>query len=205
MKFKYLKMAFAGLSLSVCGFANAGLILDFTESSGDTIITVSGTFDLTGLNLNSTGIWSNVSNGGGVGKYSQVTVGSSGTNMFYDSHGGTANFDLYTNSFSAGYTTSSTGHAFGIWNFFGQSNGNVEIDQSYISGTALFGQGTLTGWTFSELGLVNSGLWLTMKNGETVNVTLNGVDVSNVPEPSTLAIFALGMIGLASRRFKKQS
>jgi hypothetical protein len=29
--------------------------------------------------------------------------------------------------------------------------------------------------------------------------------VSNVPEPSTLAIFALGMIGLASRRFKKQS
>lgn len=30
----------------------------------------------------------------------------------------------------------------------------------------------------------------------------NSVDV---PEPSTLAIFALGMIGLASRRFKKQS
>jgi len=28
---------------------------------------------------------------------------------------------------------------------------------------------------------------------------------SEVPEPSTLAIFALGMIGLASRRFKKQS
>ncbi|MFT5755818.1 MAG: hypothetical protein ACI9LM_000530 [Alteromonadaceae bacterium] len=29
--------------------------------------------------------------------------------------------------------------------------------------------------------------------------------VNNVPEPATLAIFALGMIGLASRRFKKQS
>jgi hypothetical protein len=28
---------------------------------------------------------------------------------------------------------------------------------------------------------------------------------ANVPEPSTLAIFALGMMGLASRRFKKQS
>ncbi|WP_310649977.1 PEP-CTERM sorting domain-containing protein [Colwellia sp. MB02u-14] len=27
----------------------------------------------------------------------------------------------------------------------------------------------------------------------------------DVPEPSTLAIFALGMIGLVSRRFKKQS
>jgi hypothetical protein len=31
------------------------------------------------------------------------------------------------------------------------------------------------------------------------------VRVTSVPEPSTLAIFALGMIGLASRRFKKQS
>ena len=30
-------------------------------------------------------------------------------------------------------------------------------------------------------------------------------NASQVPEPSTLAIFALGMIGLASRRFKKQS
>lgn len=30
-------------------------------------------------------------------------------------------------------------------------------------------------------------------------------NVNEVPEPSTLAIFALGMIGLASRRFKKQS
>ncbi len=30
-------------------------------------------------------------------------------------------------------------------------------------------------------------------------------DDVTVPEPSTLAIFALGMIGLASRRFKKQS
>jgi hypothetical protein len=29
--------------------------------------------------------------------------------------------------------------------------------------------------------------------------------LATVPEPSTLAIFALGMIGLASRRFKKQS
>jgi hypothetical protein len=29
--------------------------------------------------------------------------------------------------------------------------------------------------------------------------------ISNVPEPSTLAIFVLGIMGLASRRFKKQS
>jgi hypothetical protein len=33
--------------------------------------------------------------------------------------------------------------------------------------------------------------------------SFNRVLVKQVPEPSTLAIFALGMIGLASRRFKK--
>jgi len=36
------------------------------------------------------------------------------------------------------------------------------------------------------------------------NIDLNIV-TADVPEPSTLAIFALGMMGLASRRFKKQS
>ena len=42
---------------------------------------------------------------------------------------------------------------------------------------------------------------------EITNVTYIGniVDTSvNIPEPSTLAIFALGMMGLASRRFKKK-
>ncbi len=37
------------------------------------------------------------------------------------------------------------------------------------------------------------------------NINPLGEDLTQVPEPSTLAIFALGMIGLASRRFKKQS
>ena len=35
--------------------------------------------------------------------------------------------------------------------------------------------------------------------------SFDNLNVSKVPEPSTLTIFALGMIGLASRRFKKQS
>ena len=46
----------------------------------------------------------------------------------------------------------------------------------------------------------------TFVNGLGRNYSYNvSVDVQNIPEPSTLAIFALGMIGLASRRFKKKS
>ncbi|MDG1733866.1 MAG: PEP-CTERM sorting domain-containing protein [Thalassotalea sp.] len=33
----------------------------------------------------------------------------------------------------------------------------------------------------------------------------SGEEVSEVPEPTTLAIFALGIMGLASRRLKKLS
>lgn len=40
---------------------------------------------------------------------------------------------------------------------------------------------------------------------QSVNWAANSSSVQDVPEPSTLAIFALGMIGFASRRFKKQS
>ncbi|MEY8199126.1 MAG: PEP-CTERM sorting domain-containing protein, partial [Colwellia sp.] len=42
-------------------------------------------------------------------------------------------------------------------------------------------------------------------NNIRLHTGLINVPPSTVPEPSTLAIFALGMIGLASRRFKKQS
>jgi len=43
-------------------------------------------------------------------------------------------------------------------------------------------------------------------NGFTVGIQgTSQVVFNSVPEPSTLAIFALGMIGLASRRIKKQS
>ncbi len=46
----------------------------------------------------------------------------------------------------------------------------------------------------------------TSLNGSTVwDRVVFTTSVQEVPEPSTLAIFALAMIGLASRRFKKQS
>jgi len=49
---------------------------------------------------------------------------------------------------------------------------------------------------------ITSGGVYTVSQWNIDDVSISGV---KVPEPSTLAIFALGMIGLASRRFKKQS
>ncbi|WP_241242239.1 PEP-CTERM sorting domain-containing protein [Thalassotalea sp. G2M2-11] len=43
------------------------------------------------------------------------------------------------------------------------------------------------------------------RDGANLNYIRMTRSSTDVPEPSTLAIFALGMMGLASRRFKKQS
>lgn len=52
--------------------------------------------------------------------------------------------------------------------------------------------------TTDRFGFPNVGSWL-IYTGSPYQPSIN------VPEPSTLAIFALGMIGLVTRRFKKQS
>jgi hypothetical protein len=61
---------------------------------------------------------------------------------------------------------------------------------------------------FSVNGLSNTAGSFGFYNASQERVRYNGFEeevLIDVPEPSTLAIFALGMIGLASRRFKKQS
>jgi hypothetical protein len=57
----------------------------------------------------------------------------------------------------------------------------------------------------SELRVYNDAASFGGDFGALYNELNNKWLVTDVPEPSTLAIFALGMIGLASRRFKKQS
>jgi len=68
----------------------------------------------------------------------------------------------------------------------------------------------VTGWNSNILSKFSSTgtLLSTTTFGGTSSSYAFGMEFDNsvdVPEPSTLAIFALGMIGLASRRFKKQA
>jgi len=77
-------------------------------------------------------------------------------------------------------------------------------DSVSISGTASNGF-VPGGWggsssTYTVLPTGEYALTLITSDGSIIGRT-----ATDVPEPSTLAIFALGMIGLASRRFKKQS
>ncbi len=118
------------------------------------------------------------------------------------------------------FSTSLTYDTKGIdWNLAGVANAST-LKSSFI---ALFGETGSNNSTFATvegLGIVGFDALAYAGFGRTGRNTLIYSDIGyrsswtgvamvrsgfSVPEPSTLAIFALGMIGLASRRFKKQS
>jgi hypothetical protein len=199
MKFYVLKAAFAGLVLSVSGFANAGIIelnWDTTLSSTNIVGTTSGdnvslvfrfnslTNDLSNLVLNQNNFldYSFYLNDG---RFMTFDLLESGSLLFYGSN----NF----------FSFDALGSLVGVQSFYIYDNSVM----SNIAGVNGIGNGmynngrncTLCGSTSFSVNNVASGL---SASSWTVNH-------AQVPEPSTLAIFALGMIGLASRRFKKQS
>jgi len=66
-------------------------------------------------------------------------------------------------------------------------------------------QGTYGSGSFTYLGYdycCSTGVSTRAAWSEVLDISITGT--TSVPEPSTLAIFALGIMGLASRRFKKQ-
>ena len=92
--------------------------------------------------------------------------------------------DYYTNAMTLTLTTN-TGEVFiasanaNSWGF-----GGFTTDQAFTSATITTSGTTGPFWGFDNFSYGN---------------------VSDIPEPSTLAIFGLAMIGLASRKLKKQS
>jgi hypothetical protein len=208
MNNKFLKMAFAGLVLSVSGFANA------------TIINVDLTFDGSVLSLD-------------VG--SDTPGGSSliaGDSVFVDLYaaGGDfwwVDFDYGPQLFPLTFATNEAGDRIGnvFSEFFlnglsvltiselGVAQSSVHIGpQSWsivagISFDNIVMQYDLVSSTTDTTISIRDGIFETF--GIPGNPIFNNGNISynsaSVPEPSTLAIFALGMIGLASRRFKKQS
>lgn len=177
-------MAFAGLVLGVSSFANAGIIWDW-EFNGE-----EGTFITDGSDLSA-------------GNYllSDFTVTSSLVGATIGSWG------------NGDYSPSAFGNDVPYW---------IVWNGSTITDLISSGSNWDTWFTFDDLStstiyLFDFGSGNTQTNGQamafagnasapsyayTATPTLESV---SVPEPSTLAIFALGLMGLASRRFKKQA
>ncbi len=226
MKNKFLKGLVASFALGVSGFANAGLITyegasdnvnncipfgcpdrfgphmgfvykdieAFTLNIGDTIA-----FDLGRLNDNELSfdlsLAATTTNGGDTADGAGFTLVSSlGSGFYGDTVIG--NYDLI---FTAASAFSFDGGGL-IVNFL-NTNGVISdatTDQNLVYSTdnPYTVRRYFSGNSVGDMSNSN------LSDGRRAvgNMQINTV---NVPEPSTLAIFALGLMGLASRRFKK--
>ena len=196
MNMKMLKAALAGLVLSVSSFANAGLISFTYDSTVGSGTTMPGVTEGESLNFNL------VLDNGGTTVVSQTWDFSDFVSLDVTTSGGYS-----FSSFGAGsgsFTTDAGGNVVGMsdWRTWQQASGFDSITGD-ISNAAwwLNGRNNVLRNMENRKGVYDANVSaINMPSSWSVN------DASNsVPEPSTLAIFALGMIGLASRRFKKQS
>jgi len=212
MKFKFLNIALTSLVLtatSLVNIANAGLLLDedfdpitasdWTISNGTVLGSPTDEFlDGNALHFNGVGDRSAITNeydltSGGIISFMLKIGGPDDTNTFEDADSG----EDVAIQYSA---------ANGSWvdllvidtedSLYRDTWGQVSLT---LSGAALS-----TNTKFQWVQLDHSGT--TFDNWAIDNVQLfDNNATQSVPEPSSLAILALGMIGLVSRKLKKQS
>lgn len=202
MKFKMLKAAFAGLVLTVSGFTNATIILDFDDyesfylggtTYSNTFSTYQG-FDF--YNSNGNGNRYGPGNNGSAWAY----LNGHGGNTFIElSGGGNFSFNsLYTRAFSS-YT--------GTMGLVGYLDGNLVASQGFgASSTYTLVSALDSGFTnIDRLGLLFYGGegYRSVYHRYIDDLSLTIAGSNSIPEPSTLAILALGLFGLGARRFKK--
>lgn len=221
MKLKILQAAVACLILSVCNIANAGLInygqftTDTTQNLDwlDITSTTGMSYDEVTLALNSSlGGWRYATQA----EFNSLVLSIMPDTNHIDPNSNytcTNCFDEYANFIELIGGNVSNGS---VPEF--QLLGNVLLDSPDIFVAAGITHSTavarFTGQNFDGFGLGNSVSidrpnlithgWSQPDNAAQSDISTFLVRATQVPEPSTLAIFALGIMGLAARRFKKQ-
>jgi len=213
MKFKYLKAAFAGMVFSascLVNVANAGLI---TETYKGEVIYSDGSLSL-GEMLSWTFTYDNTKNTAtnwqdGLDGLSYTADDIINVGHFpFHSFVSDVTFDL--NQFDTLFDSSASALGYIANRQIDNSGNSHYLTNTFGSRiTSNFdGYGVRLDFPNNALTLNKSFFNVDDGSRKEFNIqvaNLTKVDLTKVPEPSTLAIFALGMMGIASRRFKKQS
>lgn len=203
MKFKVIKAAVVGIVLSVSGFANAGLIIDINDNgSGLTEIRLSGSDIALAGSVNYTnGLWVNDISLLNVETFASTFTILETLSFFTTTDGNNGNLlDLYTS-----INPSCCTFGLRMADFtFNVSGGDVISLSGLLLVNKLFTDWNPGIYQYTSYSAYNDNSSRTfLRDGLTINIG-NVPRVTDVPEPSTLAIFALCLIGLVSRRFKKR-
>jgi hypothetical protein len=212
MKFKFLNQFLIGLSVLLATSANAGLI---TDTSSDSFIDNTTGLEWMDFGVNNIHTYSEVENLMSSTYQSWTLASQSQVIALFDNAFGNFAYQPSTSELyrAASNNDVSNTNMLAVMDRMGYgstldsiSHGWFEDDQGGLS--YLYTRHITAGRGTGQLAYV-SGLgvdWNSYRNNTNNNYSTMLVRQANhVPEPSTLAIFALGMIGLASRRFKKQS
>ena len=213
MNNKFLKMAFAGLILGVSSFANianAGLIFD----NGSNTSNIGGwcascgaagnhyifddftlTESLTEFYLDWDASFSDSASGFAATSSVLISIwDNANADLLFSVSVNYTDLDLIsTNLVSSHFTNSTVGTDITGVNL---SAGSYWLS---FSGTNMHFEGTGNGFQIQSSSLGNGSI---PNHSMSAPFRMSSIDV---PEPSTLAIFALGLLGLASRRFMKKS
>ncbi|GHE88523.1 PEP-CTERM sorting domain-containing protein [Thalassotalea profundi] len=197
MKFKIIKSVFASLILSISclsQFAYAGLItsddvyndgslewLHFNFTVGLSSTASLNTYEDEGFRFATADEATTL-----VNDWFGLNLDAGNTNV--SSPAFSDLIDSWNEEFTINYTTVGSYGLVANYGLFGARRDNNFIFSNYYP--AVYGAG-------GDVSPIGASYMLVRDVNKDVNV--------NVPEPSTLAIFALGIIGLASRRFKQQS
>jgi len=225
MKLKLLKTMLIGVILSVSGVAHASLITSGTlsrDTSSDVVVDSSGyewlawdyntsgtLMDLLNVRLAANGdlygwevatsneFFNMLSNAGVIGISSACSDNEASTACSYSDHS-------LTNGNYADF--------FAMFKLGGNWGTSTTTDYVMFDSERGARAETSSTWDYMSFDSYRSLSYVEIhgsgnfyNNSTTHRMPIALYRSAQVPEPSTLAIFALGMIGLASRRFKKQS
>jgi len=197
MKSKFLNVFFAIFICSLSSLANAGLITGELNVDNQHWVYLSTDDNTQGIEISSGNNW---------------TV----TDTFSTNLTAGTDYFLHINAQDVGGIAAFLGN-FSLGNDHLFSNGLTEILtnttnwkvstsgwNSYVDATMVNGTNGVSPWG-TRSAIDSNATWIWSSDAQNDNNVYFSLAITAVPEPSTFAIFALGMIGLASRRFKKKS